>query len=63
MTLKCKDIGIRKSEFGTKTQFLWNFKDCKYVGNWKFECVAKTHSPFALEIIDFSGQKMDYSNL
>ena len=23
--LKCKDIGIRKSEFVTKTQFLWEF--------------------------------------
>jgi len=24
LTLKCKDIGIRKSEFVTKTQFLYN---------------------------------------
>ena len=24
-TLDCKDTGIRKSEFVTKTQFLWTF--------------------------------------
>ena len=26
MTLGCKDIGVRKSEFATKTQFLYNKK-------------------------------------
>ena len=55
MSLGCKDIGIRKSKFVAKTQFLYVFfNDLKTNIQWSIQMeLFKTSPTFFLDVLSF----------